>query len=156
MEGDITRLRLLFAFSGILSAVEIYRESGILVRNPVPWPVPAVTCPNCGTLIHRSQFATKPPWTCPTCSIKLRFSRNRSGAEGWIGLIASFEFCYVFGLRGWMLLIGGFLVWLPVSFVLLGILNWTWRPRLEQYYPPGEGHFTSLSLDRPDSSRTHR
>jgi hypothetical protein len=102
-------------------------------------------CPVCGTVMRRDQFKASPPWTCSGCSNQFQFSRSSSGIKAYIGIALSFTFCYIVGLRGWLLLVSGFVMWIPATLLVVATLSAILRPRLQPYSAPGEeSHFTSL------------
>lgn len=102
-------------------------------------------CPVCGTTMGRDQFKNNPPWTCSGCSNQFQFSRSSAGIKAWIGIALSFVFCYLVGLRGWLLLVSGFAMWVPATLLMVAILSLIVRPQLQPYSPTREeSHFTSL------------
>jgi hypothetical protein len=114
---------------------------------------PVLKCPECNAEIGRDQFRTRSPWKCPGCGCPLKFSRNYKNISGWITLAISMGLSYIVGLRGFLLWIGGVVMFFPVGLIVRVPLSWIIKTRLERCYPDGEeSHFTSLSIDETDSS----
>src|SRR5271163_56285 len=88
-------------------------------------------CPVCGTTMRRDQFKTSPPWTCSDCANQFQFSRSGSVMKAWMGIALSFAFSYLVGLRGWLLLVSGFVVWIPAMLLIVAILSLIVRPQLQ-------------------------
>jgi hypothetical protein len=73
--------------------------------------------------------------------------------KGLIAIALSFSVSYLVGLRGWLLLVAGFVLWFPATSLMVVILSLIVRPQLQPYSASGEeSHFTSLSLNEPAGS----
>jgi hypothetical protein len=60
-------------------------------------------------------------------------------------MVLSFIFSYLVGFHGWLILVSGFVLWIPATLLVIAILSLIVRPQLQPYSPPGErSHFTSL------------
>jgi hypothetical protein len=50
--------------------------------------------------------------------------------KAWIGIALSFIFCYLLGLRGWLWLVSGVVMWIPATLLVVAILSLIVRPRV--------------------------
>jgi hypothetical protein len=103
--------------------------------------------------MDRKEFKAGSPWKCPACSGQFQFSRTHARIGGLIALAASMVSLYALGLRGWPLLVGGFVMWFPAALIVVVPLSWIIRPSLEPYYRGEERHFTTMFPDETDDSK---
>ena len=102
-------------------------------------------CPLCGNEIPREEmpaFATT-PIKCPTCSGKLQYAAWQPFVGTVIALVITIAICWWFGLRGWLLLIGTVLFWLPVLAVVGFAVHCIIPQHLEPYKPKNTDPFDS-------------
>jgi hypothetical protein len=57
---------------------------------------------------------------------------------GGVGTIANWILCYLLGMRGWALLVGGIVLWFPIVMLCVFLLDRIVPPPLEAYKPRGK------------------
>ena len=87
-------------------------------------------CPECGELIEVPKIDFPGPFRCPACATWLSVPRTYSAAGAGAALAISCIGCYLFGLRGVLLLGAMFLGWFPASAIVIIVSLIFFPPRL--------------------------
>src|SRR5215470_3374657 len=72
------------------------------------------TCPNCGSTLKYTQIRYNKSFNCAVCDQLLFVPRGHVQWLIWRALLASTVALFLYGLRGYALLLGAFLGWLPM------------------------------------------
>src|SRR5665213_3363375 len=111
---------------------------------------PTLKCPFCGGILPNREVRFRKPFTCPSCSRQLRFSRRYLRLVWWTSVALTFAICFLIGFRGWELIVAVLVLWLPVDLVWTYLFKRIIPPPLEAYVPKN-----STAHERPKDSDSH-
>jgi len=92
-------------------------------------------CPRCGSSIEYKNVNFKHPFPCPTCQTELRIPQSYSGILLLIEVLAAGLVSFALGFRGWKLALAAVVIWLPLAFLLFGVVRHLNPPRVELLRP---------------------
>ena len=101
-------------------------------------PLPKFVCPCCGTVITNRYVALQ-PLVCQNCSAQLEVKSWYANLGFWGGTALTWVACYLLGLRGTRLIVGGLIFWIPTLLLMTFVLNRIIPPPLTPLEPKDKG-----------------
>ena len=102
-------------------------------------------CPRCNKRLRYTQVRYRDSFLCPSCNQLLYIPQAYTLARGWATLLISVAGLYFIGLRGYFLLLGAILAWVP-AVCLDAIVGRALFPPIIRIDKGMTSNFTTLNL----------